>query len=81
MPERSTTSISWWLAALSHDDVVIAGSASVVGAVARACVDELVGPHLPDPLLPAPVLAVCASLHPASRAQMAALADAGVSWW
>jgi hypothetical protein len=35
-------------------------------------------PTLPDPLLPKPVVAVCASLHPASRAQMHALAEAGI---
>jgi uncharacterized protein YgbK (DUF1537 family) len=64
--------------ALNDDDVVVAGSASVVGAVARACSTTTAPRHLPDPLLPAPVVAVCASLHPASRAQMAALADAGV---
>ena len=65
--------------ALQHDDVVIAGTASVVGAVARACSSTTAGPHLPQPLLPPPVLAVCASLHPASRAQMVALAEAGVA--
>jgi uncharacterized protein YgbK (DUF1537 family) len=64
--------------ALNAEDVVIAGSASVVGAVARACSPRNTAPQLPDPLLPAPVVAVCASLHPASRQQMAALAAAGV---
>jgi uncharacterized protein YgbK (DUF1537 family) len=64
--------------ALNAPNVVIAGSASVVGAVARACAPRLGPPTLPDPLLPPPVVAVCASLHPASRAQIAALADADV---
>ncbi|HSB86845.1 MAG TPA: hypothetical protein VLD86_11070, partial [Ilumatobacteraceae bacterium] len=51
---------------------------SVVGAVARACAPPTVPRGLPDPLLPRPVLAVCASIHPVARAQMAALAEAGV---
>ncbi len=65
--------------ALGDDDVVVAGSASVIGAVARACAGDPTAPRLPEPLLPLPVLAVCASLHPASRAQMAALVDAGIA--
>jgi D-threonate/D-erythronate kinase len=65
--------------ALDGDDVVFAGSASVVGAVARACSTAAAATVLPSPLLPLPVVAVCASLHPASRAQMVALADAGVT--
>ncbi len=63
--------------ALNAADVVIAGPASVVGAVARACARREPSP-LPHPLLPAPVIAVCASLHSASRAQMAALAGSGL---
>ena len=65
-------------AALNATNVVIAGSASVVGAVASACAPRNSPPQLPDPLLPSPVIAVCASLHPASRAQMAEVAAAGV---
>jgi uncharacterized protein YgbK (DUF1537 family) len=64
--------------ALNAENVVVAGSASVVGAVARACSPGNTASQLPDPLLPAPVVAVCASLHPASRQQMAALSAAGV---
>jgi uncharacterized protein YgbK (DUF1537 family) len=64
--------------ALGAPNVVVAGSASVVGAVARACAPPTVPRGLPDPLLPRPVLAVCASVHPVARAQMAALAEAGV---
>jgi uncharacterized protein YgbK (DUF1537 family) len=63
--------------ALDAVDLVIAGPASVVGAVARACAPREPSP-LPYPLLPAPVVAVCASLHSASRAQMAALAASGL---
>ena len=66
------------VAALKVTDVVVAGSASVVGAVARACSPRDSAQRLPDPLLPAPVIAVCASLHPASREQMGALVAAGV---
>ena len=65
-------------ATLKSENVVIAGSASVVGAVARACSPNPIAPALPDPLLPGPVVAVCASLHPASRAQMRALVESGV---
>jgi uncharacterized protein YgbK (DUF1537 family) len=63
--------------ALDAADVVIAGPASVVGAVARACAPRRPLP-LMRPWLPAPVVAVCASLHPASRAQVAALAVSGL---
>ncbi|MDP9464477.1 MAG: four-carbon acid sugar kinase family protein [Actinomycetota bacterium] len=63
--------------ALDAVDVVIAGPASVVGAVARACAPRKSSP-LPLPWLPAPVVAVCASLHSASRSQMAALAASGL---
>lgn len=65
-------------AALDVSNVVVAGSASVIGSVARACSPRDSPATLPDPLLPAPVIAVCASLHPASRRQMSALAAAGV---
>lgn len=60
-------------AAVNVEHLVIAGPASVVGSVARACSPRPRQP-LPEPWLPAPVIAVCASLHSASRAQMAALA-------
>lgn len=63
--------------AISVTDIVISGPASVVGAVARACSPRPPSP-LPEPLLPPPVIAVCASLHSASRAQMAALAASGL---
>ncbi|HEX2783117.1 MAG TPA: four-carbon acid sugar kinase family protein, partial [Ilumatobacteraceae bacterium] len=46
--------------ALCDDLVVVAGSASVVGAVARACASNITAPRLPEPMLPPPVLAVCA---------------------
>jgi len=52
-------------------DVVIAGPAAVVGAVARYM--STAARHCP-PLLPGgPVLVVCGSLHPTSRAQAAAV--------
>ncbi len=65
--------------ALDVADVVLAGPASVVAAVAHALSpnDALVV-ALPDPRLPPPVIGVCASLHPASRTQMARLAEVGV---
>jgi D-threonate/D-erythronate kinase len=64
--------------ALRPADVVLAGPASVVEAVAKVCAPADVLVHLPDPLLPSPVVAVCASLHPVSRAQIARLTEAGV---
>ncbi len=66
-------------AAQGAADVVIAGPASVIGAVARAWSPRVMS-RLPRPWLPTPIVAVCASLHSASRAQMAALgvADLGV---
>lgn len=64
--------------ALAPRDVVIAGSASVVGAVARACAVSAPPPRLPMPFLPPPIVALCTSVHPASRAQMTALAEAGI---
>ncbi len=64
--------------ALHPADVVMAGPASVVEAVARLRAPSDASAALPDPLLPTPVLIVCASLHPVSRAQIAAAADAGI---
>jgi 4-hydroxythreonine-4-phosphate dehydrogenase len=62
---------------LSRPDVLLAGPASVVGAVARAWSpgDAIA---LPQPALPEPVVVVCASLHPVSRQQIARLVAAGV---
>jgi uncharacterized protein YgbK (DUF1537 family) len=59
-------------------DVVVSGPASVVGAVAAIWAPPDAAANLPDPLLPKPVVVVCASLHPVSRAQIAAVAAAGV---
>jgi uncharacterized protein YgbK (DUF1537 family) len=63
--------------ALVADDVVVSGPASVVRAVAG-----IWSPHgqasLPQPLLPAPIVVVCASLHPVSRSQVAKVAEAGI---
>ena len=64
--------------ALRPSDVVLAGPASVVEAVAKIWARPGMSVHLPDPLLPSPIIAVCASLHPVSRAQIARLAEAGV---
>jgi uncharacterized protein YgbK (DUF1537 family) len=64
--------------ALDAADVVVAGPASVVGAVARICSPEGASATLPEPLLPKPVVVVCASLHPVSRAQIARASDAGL---
>jgi D-threonate/D-erythronate kinase len=64
--------------ALDADDVVIAGPASVVEAVARIWAPLGASIPLPDPLLPDPIVVVCASLHPISRTQIAKVADAGV---
>ena len=64
--------------ALGIADVVVAGPAAVVGAVAHATSPDGAQVTFPDPLLPPPIVAVCASLHPASRAQMAVLAAAGI---
>ena len=64
--------------ALVAPDVVVSGPASVVGAVAGICSPADAAPNLPEPLLPKPVVVVCASLHPVSRAQIAAVAAAGI---
>jgi uncharacterized protein YgbK (DUF1537 family) len=64
--------------ALGAADVLVAGPASVVGVVARISSPGSSGAHLPAPLLPTPILVVCASLHPVSRAQIAKVAQAGV---
>ncbi len=64
--------------ALHPADVVMAGPASVVEAVARLRAPSDASVVLPDPLLPKPVVVVCASLHPVSRAQVAAAAAAGI---
>lgn len=67
-------------ASLAHDDVLVAGPAAVIGAVART------HPAAPRPSVPRtraarlvrPVLVVVGSAHPASHAQVDALAAAGV---
>jgi len=63
--------------ALVADDVVVSGPASVVRAVAG-----IWSPHgeasLPHPLLPKPIVVVCASLHPISRTQIDKVAAAGI---
>ncbi len=64
--------------ALIAADVLLAGPASVVGAVAKLSSPERSGAHLPEPLLPEPILVVCASLHPVSRVQIAKVGQAGV---
>jgi 4-hydroxythreonine-4-phosphate dehydrogenase len=65
--------------ALDATDVVLGGPASVVEAVANACrTTGVLCDRLPTPVLPRPVIVVCASLHPASRAQIARLVEAGV---
>jgi uncharacterized protein YgbK (DUF1537 family) len=64
--------------ALGAADVVVSGPASVVGAVASIRSPGDSAASLPDPLLPTPVVVVCASLHPVSRAQIAAVAAAGI---
>jgi uncharacterized protein YgbK (DUF1537 family) len=64
--------------ALGAADVVVSGPASVVGAVAGIWCPGDAAVHLPDPWLPEPVVVVCASLHPVSRAQIAKVAEAGI---
>ena len=64
--------------ALVAPDVVVSGPASVVGAVAGICAPADAAASLPHPALPKPVVVVCASLHPVSRAQIAAVAAAGI---
>ena len=63
--------------ALGADDVVLAGPASVVEAVARVWAPLGASIDLPAPLLPWPIVVVCASLHPVSRAQLAEVAEVG----
>jgi D-threonate/D-erythronate kinase len=63
---------------LGEPDVVLVGPASIVAAVARLWSPDGVAARLPMPMLPHPVVAVCASLHPVSRAQIAELAGAGI---
>ena len=57
--------------ALSAPDVVVGGPASVVGAVADICAPVGAVPTFPAPLLPRPLVVVCASLHSVSREQIA----------
>jgi uncharacterized protein YgbK (DUF1537 family) len=64
--------------ALGAPDVVVSGPASVVGAVANTCSPNGARANLPHPLLPKPLVVVCASLHPVSRAQIAQVAAAGI---
>ena len=64
--------------ALRVPDVVLVGPASVVAAVAGVWSPGGAVAALPVPHLPPPIVAVCASLHPVSRAQTARLAEAGI---
>jgi uncharacterized protein YgbK (DUF1537 family) len=64
--------------ALRAPDVVLVGPASVVAAVASIWSPGVGAAGLPVPHLPPPIVAVCASLHPVSRAQIAKLAEAGI---
>jgi uncharacterized protein YgbK (DUF1537 family) len=64
--------------AVRKTDIVLAGPASVVEAVARVCAPVGLSAQLPVPLLPDPVVVVCASLHSVSRAQIAKVTEAGV---
>ena len=64
--------------ALHPADVVLSGPASVVEAVARLCAPGGSSAVLPDPLLPSPIVVVCASLHPVSRVQIEMVAAAGI---
>ena len=63
--------------ALDAADVVVSGPASVVGALARVCSAGAEPVSLPVPLLPKPVVVVCASLHPVSRALITKVAASG----
>jgi D-threonate/D-erythronate kinase len=63
--------------ALHPADVVVSGPASVVEAAARLRAPRDASVVLPDPLLPKPIVVVCASLHPVSRAQIAMMAGMG----
>jgi len=63
--------------ALSAPDVVVGGPASVVGAVADICAPVGAVPTFPAPLLPRPLVVVCASLHSVSRQQIARMAAEG----
>ena len=64
--------------ALRIPDVVLVGPASVVAAVAGIWSPGGAAAALPVPHLPTPIVAVCASLHPVSRAQIAKLVEAGI---
>jgi len=63
--------------ALASPDVVVGGPASVVGAVADIWAPDGAFPTFPDPLLPRPLVVVCASLHPVSREQIVRMAAEG----
>lgn len=64
--------------ALDAPDVLLAGPASVVGAVAKISSPGHSGAYLPEPLLLTPIVVVSASLHPVSRAQIAEVERAGI---
>lgn len=57
----------------SRDDVVLAGTAAVIGAVA----DRHGDPPTP-PVTDGPILVACGSVHPAARAQLAAAERSGI---
>ena len=57
-----------------RDDVVLAGTAAVIGAAA-----PMRGPAGPGPVVDGPILVVCGSVHPAARAQLAAAERSGIT--
>jgi D-threonate/D-erythronate kinase len=69
--------------ACAHDDVLIVGTAAVVGAVAKQVWQTQGRPppvgRASGEALTAPVLVVCGSLHPVSRRQIRSLIEAGAS--
>jgi D-threonate/D-erythronate kinase len=59
-------------------DIVLVGTAGVAGAWARRLTSHDAARPMVAPVLEVPVVVVCGSAHPASRAQVARLIDRGV---
>ena len=64
--------VTAWTA--GRDDVLLAGTSAVIGAVAPEH-----GPAGPGPVTEGPILVVCGSVHPAARAQLAAAERSGIT--
>ena len=69
--------VAAWTA--GRDDVLLAGTSAVIGAVAPDHGTAGRGSVIEGPVIEGPILVVCGSVHPAARAQLAAAERSGIT--